>query len=102
MQLPKDWTDWNVKDGFALVKVCEPKRERESGIIYTEKGTPWQPIGRVVRLGGPGRTRLGVEKPIELELNDLVLFDRYAGTAFETQGAAPVVLLRQENILGVF
>jgi chaperonin GroES len=91
-----------VKDGFALVKVCEPKRERESGIIYTEKGTPWTPIGHVVKLGGSAKTRLGFDKPVEMQLGDLVLFDRYAGTAFETFGTTPVVLIRQENILGVF
>lgn len=74
-----------------LVKVKSTRKETESGIVLPESSVSKSQIGKVVAIGEGRVTNNGDIIPMTVDINDTVLFDKFAGS--------PVVLNDEELLL---
>ncbi len=84
--------------------VVEPMEQEEvtaSGIIIpqTAKEKPQQ--GTVLAVGPGKKDDSGVLIPMEVKVNDVVLYAKYGGTEVKLGGNDTVLVLRESDILAV-
>ena len=86
--------------------VIEPLEEEEATFAGgqlvlpdTAKEKPQQ--GKVLAVG-PGRLdEDGDRIPMEVQVGDTVVYAKYAGTAFKTEGSKEILFLKESDILAV-
>ncbi len=83
-----------------IVKRVESE-ERTSGGIYIPESAKEKPIqGKVVAVGKGKVKEDGTVLPLDLKVDDVVLFGKYAGTDVKYQGEE-YLILREDDIFAV-
>jgi chaperonin GroES len=65
----------------------------------TAKEKPQQ--GEVLAVGPGARDEAGNRIPMDVAVGDTVIFAKYAGTSFKTDGGKEVLLMKESDILAV-
>ena len=83
-----------------LVERIEAEDKTAGGIIIpdTAKEKPQQ--GKVVAVGKGKRLENGTIQPLDVKVNDRILFSKYGGTEVKIDGTE-YLIMREEDILGV-
>lgn len=93
----QDWENSvELMPGFCVIEPHKPP-EQQGSIILPDKAQDDQSWGRVVLMGEP---KVPGHDP-GFEVNDWVIYSRWAGAAFETDDRKDLTLMRQEDILAV-
>jgi co-chaperonin GroES (HSP10) len=89
--------------GQALILCDEEKSQSLGGILYADRYKPQDTYtGRVAMIGEPKTTSLGVRIPAEFELDDRVVFTRWAGAQFEdSETRENVVLVNFDRVMAI-
>jgi chaperonin GroES len=65
----------------------------------TAKEKPQQ--GKVLVVGPGARDEAGNRIPMDVAVGDTVIFAKYAGTSFKTNGGKEVLLMKESDILAI-
>lgn len=83
-----------------VVKVLPAKEETHSGIIIS--ATKEKPsTGLIVAVGKGLKDEEGEYMPLEVAIDDKVLFGKYSGTEFKDEDGNDWLIISQDDILGV-
>ena len=83
-----------------IVKRIEEEEKSKSGIIIPDTAKEKPQEGRVVAVGKGKVNEDGKITPLDVKVNDRVLFGKYSGTEINIDGEEHLIM-REEDILGV-
>ncbi len=83
-----------------VVKRIEADTQTSSGIIIPDNAAEKPDQGTVLAVGAGRRTEAGTIVPMSLNVNDTVLFGKYAGQTVTIQGEE-VLILKEEEIYAI-
>ena len=83
-----------------VVKRIEPDTKTSSGIIIPDNVAEKPDQGVVLAVGAGRRTEAGTIVPMSLNVDDTVLFGKYAGQTVKIQGEE-VLILKEEEIYAI-
>lgn len=83
-----------------IVKRIEEEEKTKGGIIIPDTAKEKPQEGRIVAVGKGKVNEDGKITPLDVKVNDRVLFGRYAGTEINIDGEEHLIM-REEDILGV-
>jgi len=84
----------------AVVRRIEADTQTSSGIIIPDAAAEKPDQGTVLAVGAGRRTEAGTIVPMSLNVNDTVLFGKYAGQTVKIQGEE-VLILKEEEIYAI-
>ncbi len=83
-----------------LVRRLEEEEKTAGGIIIPDTAREKPMQGEVIAIGNGATDKDGNSVPIDLEIGDIVLFGKYAGSEVTINGEE-LSILRESDILGV-
>ncbi|MBI2087682.1 MAG: co-chaperone GroES [Deltaproteobacteria bacterium] len=83
-----------------IVKRIEEEEKTKGGIIIPDTAKEKPQEGRVVAVGKGKVNEDGKITPLDVKVNDRVLFGKYSGTEINIDGEEHLIM-REEDILGV-
>ena len=83
-----------------VVKRIEADTQTSSGNISPDAAAEKPDQGTVLAVGAGRRTEAGTIVPMSLNINDTVLFGKYAGQTVKIQGEE-VLILKEEEIYAI-
>ena len=83
-----------------IVRRIEADTQTSSGIIIPDNAAEKPDQGTVLAVGAGRRTEAGTIVPMSLNVNDTVLFGKYAGQTVKIQGEE-VLILKEEEIYAI-
>ena len=83
-----------------LVEPLEAEEKTTGGIVIPDTAKEKQQKGKVVAVGKGKVSEDGKLTPLEVKVNDLVLFGRYTGTEVKI-GASDYLIIKEDDILAV-
>ena len=83
-----------------IVKRIEEEEKSKGGIIIPDTAKEKPQEGKVVAVGKGKLNEDGKITPLDVKVNDRVLFGKYAGTEINMDGEEHLIM-REEDILGV-
>ena len=83
-----------------LVEPLEAEDKTSGGIIIPDTAKEKQQRGKVVAIGKGRISEEGKVTPLEVKVNDQVLFGRYAGSEIKI-GATDYLIIKEDDILGI-
>jgi chaperonin GroES len=83
-----------------IVKRIEEEEKSKGGIIIPDTAKEKPQEGRVVAVGKGKANEDGKITPLDVKVNDRVLFGKYSGTEINIDGEEHLIM-REEDILGV-
>ncbi len=83
-----------------VVKRIEADTQTSSGIIIPDNAAEKPDQGTVLAVGAGRRTEAGTIVPMSLNVDDTVLFGKYAGQTVKIQGEE-VLILKEEEIYAI-
>ncbi len=83
-----------------LVEPLEAEDKTSGGIIIPDTAKEKQQRGKVVAIGKGRVNEEGKVTPLEVKVNDQVLFGRYAGSEIKI-GATDYLIIKEDDILGI-
>ena len=83
-----------------IVKRIEEEEKTKGGIIIPDTAKEKPQEGRVVAVGKGKVNDDGKITPLQVKVNDRVLFGKYSGTEINIDGEEHLII-REEDILGV-
>jgi len=83
-----------------IVKRIEEEEKSKGGIIIPDTAKEKPQEGRVVAVGKGKVNEDGKITPLDVKVNDRVLFGKYSGTEINIDGEEHLIM-REEDILGV-
>ena len=83
-----------------VVRRIEADTQTSSGIIIPDNATEKPDQGTVLAVGAGRRTEAGTIVPMSLNVDDTVLFGKYAGQTVKIQGEE-VLILKEEEIYAI-
>jgi chaperonin GroES len=83
-----------------LVEPLEAEDKTTGGIIIPDTAKEKQQRGKVVAVGKGRQNEDGKVTPLEVKVNDQVLFGRYAGSEIKI-GATDYLIIKEDDILGI-
>ena len=89
----------NPLHDHVVIKADEAKEITEGGIYMPDTAQKKPEQGTVVAVG-PGKTEKGILVPLQVKLNDKVLFNKYAGTEILV-GEEEYLICRENDILAI-
>ena len=82
-----------------VVEPLEGEEQMSAGGIYIPDTAKEKPQEGVVVAAGPGRlSDDGARVPMEVEVGDVVIYSKYAGTEYK-EGETEYLVLREDDIL---
>ena len=83
-----------------LVQQLEEEEKTAGGIIIPDsaKEKPYQ--GKVIAVGNGKKMEDGSVRPLDVKKGDIILFEKYAGTAIKLDGEDYMVM-REEEVLAI-
>ena len=82
-----------------VVESVENEEKTKSGIVLLAKDQEKPQMAKVIAVG-PGGDIDGKEVKMQVKVNDVVLYSRYAGSEFKIDGKE-VTIMRQSDILAI-
>lgn len=83
-----------------IVKRLEGETKTASGLIIPDTAKEKPAEGKVIAVGAGKVGEDGKSRPLDIKVNDRVLFGKYSGTEVKIDGEEHLIL-REEDILGV-
>ena len=83
-----------------LVEPLEAEEKTAGGIVIPDTAKEKQQKGKVIAVGKGRVTEEGKITPLEVKVNDQVLFGRYSGTEVKI-GASDYLIVKEDAILGI-
>jgi len=83
-----------------IVKRIEEEEKTKGGIIIPDTAKEKPQEGRVVAVGKGKVNEDGKITPLDVKVNDRILFGKYSGTEVNIDGEEHLIM-REEDILGV-
>ncbi len=83
-----------------LVEPLEAEEKTAGGIVIPDSAKEKQQKGKVVAVGKGRITEDGKVTPLEVKVNDQVLFGRYSGTEVKV-GAGDYLIIKEDDILAI-
>lgn len=83
-----------------IVKRIEEEEKTKGGLIIPDTAKEKPQEGKVVAVGKGKANEDGKVTPLDVKVNDRVLFGKYAGTEINMDGEEHLIM-REEDILGV-
>ena len=83
-----------------LVEPLEAEDKTSGGIIIPDTAKEKQQRGKVVAVGKGRLSDEGKITPLEVKVNDQVLFGRYSGSEIKI-GATDYLIVKEDDILGI-
>jgi len=83
-----------------IVKRIEEEEKSKGGIIIPDTAKEKPQEGKVVAVGKGKINEDGKITPVDVKVNDRVLFGKYSGTEINIDGQEHLIM-REEDILGV-
>ena len=84
-----------------IIKPLQAEEKTKSGIIIPDAAKEKSQEGEVLAVG-PGKVNenTGARNPIDLKVGDRILYSKYAGTEFKTDGD-DVLMIEEGDVLAV-
>jgi chaperonin GroES len=83
-----------------LVEPLEAEEKTAGGIVIPDSAKEKQQRGKVVAVGKGRVAEDGKVTPLEVKVNDQVLFGRYSGTEVKVAGNE-FLIIKEDDILGI-
>ena len=83
-----------------LVEPLEAEEKSSGGILIPDSAKEKQQKGKVVAIGKGRVSEDGKLTPLEVKVNDQILFGRYTGTEVKI-GATDYLIIKEDDILAV-
>ena len=83
-----------------IVKRIEEEAKSKGGIIIPDTAKEKPQEGQVVAIGKGKVNDGGKITPLDVKVNDLILFGKYSGTEINIDGEEHLIM-REEDILGI-
>lgn len=83
-----------------LVEPTEAEEKTESGIYIPDTAKEKQQKGRIIAVGKGRVNEEGKLVPLEVKVDDQVIYGRYSGTEIKIKGT-DYLILKEEDILGI-
>lgn len=83
-----------------LVEPLEAEEKSAGGIVIPDTAKEKQQKGRVIAVGKGRVNEEGKVMPLEVKINDQVLFGRYTGTEVKI-GGSDYLIIKEDDILGI-
>ena len=83
-----------------LVEPLEAEEKTSGGIVIPDTAKEKQQKGKVVAVGKGRVSEDGKVTPLEVKVNDQVLFGRYSGTEVKV-GANDYLIIKEDDILAI-
>ena len=83
-----------------LIEPLEAEEKTASGIVIPDTAKEKQQKGKVVAVGKGRVAEDGKLTPLEVKVNDQVLFGRYSGTEVKI-GAGDYLIIKEDDILAI-
>ncbi len=83
-----------------LIEPLEAEEKTAGGIVIPDTAKEKQQKGKVVAIGKGRVGKDGKVTPLEVKVNDQVLFGRYAGTEVKI-GASEYLIVKEDDVLGI-
>ena len=83
-----------------LVEPMEAEEKSEGGIVIPDTAKEKQQKGRVVAVGKGRANEEGKIIPLEVRVDDKIIYGRYTGSEIKIQGT-DYLILKEEDILGI-
>ena len=84
-----------------VVRPLESEEVTAGGIVLPDTAKEKPQRGRILAVGPGRKDDEGNVVPMEVEVDDVVLFAKYAGTELELEEDLEVLILRESDILAV-
>ncbi|SAL88299.1 chaperonin Cpn10 [Caballeronia arvi] len=82
-----------------IVKRIETQRTTASGIAIPDSAAEKPEQGEVVAVGSGRLLQDGALRPLQLQVGDQVLYDKYAGQTVKVDGEE-LLVMREEDVMG--
>jgi chaperonin GroES len=83
-----------------IVKRIEEEEKSKGGIIIPDTAKEKPQEGKVIAVGKGKANEDGKITPLDVKVNDLILFGKYSGTEINIDGEEHLIM-REEDILGI-
>ncbi len=83
-----------------VVKPLEQEERTATGIVLPETAKEKPQKGEVLAVGPGGRDEAGKRIAMDLQVGDMVLFAKYAGTEIKVDGEK-LLILREADVLAI-
>lgn len=83
-----------------IVKRLEEEKVSAGGIVIPDSATEKPIRGKVLAVGNGKIMENGDVRPLDVKVDDTVLFGKYAGTEVKVDGEE-LLVMREEDIMGV-
>jgi len=83
-----------------IVRRVEEERKTAGGIVIPDSATEKPVRGKVLAVGKGKIMENGEVRPLDVNVNDIVLFGKYSGNEVKVEGEE-LLVMREEDIMGV-
>jgi len=83
-----------------IVKRLEEERKSPGGIVIPDSATEKPVRGKVLSVGKGKIQDNGQVRPLDVKVDDMVLFGKYSGTEVKIDGEE-LLVMREEDIMGI-
>ncbi len=83
-----------------IVKRVEEERTTAGGIVLPDSATEKPIRGKVLAVGKGKILENGDIRPLDVKVDDIVLFGKYSGTDVKVEGDE-LLVMREEDIMGI-
>jgi len=83
-----------------IVKREVEERKTAGGIVLPDSATEKPIRGKVLAVGNGKILDNGEARPLDVKVNDIILFGKYSGTEVKLDGEE-LLVMREEDIMGV-
>ncbi len=83
-----------------IVKRLEEEEKTKGGIIIPDSAKETPAEGKVIAVGPGKKDDEGKIHPVDVKVNDRIIFSKYAGTEIKVEGEE-FLIMREEDILGI-
>jgi chaperonin GroES len=83
-----------------LIEPLDAEEKSAGGIVIPDSAKEKQQRGKVISIGKGRVAEDGKVTPLEVKVNDQVLFGRYAGTEVKIAGT-DYLIIKEDDILGI-
>jgi len=85
-----------------IVKPVEREEKTKSGIYLPDTASKEKPMEGTVIAVGPGRLDdKGERRPVDVQVDDRIVFAKYAGTEFKTENDEEYLIISEKDIMAV-